>query len=322
MTANGNLKRRVRARAAKTGESYTTALRHFRASPRGDEMPEFDRLRIAVAQTTVHDDPTSGAELRAAGTEIREVMRDARRAGARLLHLTEGATCFPSKHVMSSFEEVGPADWTRFDWDVLDGELTAIAELAKRLGLWTVFGSVHRRADGSRPHNSLYVVSDAGRIVARYDERTLSHTKRTYMYTPGTDPVTFEDRRCAVRVCARDGLALHRAVRRVRPARRRRRADLVDRWCAVQQRDRRRGVGERRDPWLLDESLPCPRSTAPSYRPGSCRPRVTGPRGARPTARWRSSPRRSNRPTGWRGPGGARRGRRCSTADPRSCSVW
>ena len=32
MTRNGNLKRRVRARAAKTGESYTAALRHIRQS--------------------------------------------------------------------------------------------------------------------------------------------------------------------------------------------------------------------------------------------------------------------------------------------------
>jgi uncharacterized protein YxjI len=36
MTRNSNFKRRVRARAAKTGESYTTALRHLRsASPDG-----------------------------------------------------------------------------------------------------------------------------------------------------------------------------------------------------------------------------------------------------------------------------------------------
>ena len=38
----------------------------------------------------------------------------------------------------------------------------------------------------------MYVVSDQGKVVARYDERTLSATKLTYMYTPGTEPVTFE----------------------------------------------------------------------------------------------------------------------------------
>lgn len=154
-------------------------------------MPEFDRLRIAVAQTTMRRDPTDPAELQAAGTEIRAVMRQAHRAGATLLHLTEGATSFPSKHVMSSFEQVGPADWTRAAWDVLDAELRRITGLAGELGLWTVVGSIHP-LHGSRPHNSLYVVSAVGETVARYDERTLSHTKRTYMYTPGTEPVTFE----------------------------------------------------------------------------------------------------------------------------------
>ena len=40
MTANRNFKRRVRTRVAKTGESYTTALRRFRPTPPGDVMPE------------------------------------------------------------------------------------------------------------------------------------------------------------------------------------------------------------------------------------------------------------------------------------------
>ena len=43
-----------------------------------------------------------------------------------------------------------------------------------------------------RPHNSLYVISDTGKLVTRYDERMLSNTKVSYLYTPGTAPVTFE----------------------------------------------------------------------------------------------------------------------------------
>src|SRR3954451_1480096 len=60
MTAHRNFKRRVRARAAKTGESYTAALRHFRPTPSGEDMPELTQtiLRIAVAQSTVREDPT------------------------------------------------------------------------------------------------------------------------------------------------------------------------------------------------------------------------------------------------------------------------
>jgi predicted amidohydrolase len=84
MTANRNVKRRVRARAAKTGESYAAALRHVRPG-QGDNMPE-----------------------------------------------------------------------------------------------------------GNRPHNSMYVISDRGELVTRYDERLLSSTKLSFMYTPGSGPVTFE----------------------------------------------------------------------------------------------------------------------------------
>jgi len=53
MTANRNFKRRVRARVARTGESYTGALRHFRPTQMGDTMPDTTRIRLAAAQVTV-----------------------------------------------------------------------------------------------------------------------------------------------------------------------------------------------------------------------------------------------------------------------------
>ncbi|MFC4066467.1 carbon-nitrogen hydrolase family protein [Actinoplanes subglobosus] len=116
MTADRNLKRRVRARAAKTGESYTAALRHFRTTPQGEPM------RLSVTQLIV--------------------------------------------------------------------ELREIRALAAELRLWTVLGSVHPLTPPRRPHLSLYVISDKGRIVTRYDERMLSNTKVSHMYTPGAAPVT------------------------------------------------------------------------------------------------------------------------------------
>lgn len=69
--------------------------------------------------------------------------------------------------------------------------MTAIAELAGEPGLWTVLGSTHRLTAPNRPHNSRYVISDRGRLVTRYDERMLSNTKISYMYTPGSTPKTF-----------------------------------------------------------------------------------------------------------------------------------
>ena len=57
MTSNRNLKRRVRARAAKTGESYAAALRHVRPAQQGDTTPEVTLVRLATAQVVVREDP-------------------------------------------------------------------------------------------------------------------------------------------------------------------------------------------------------------------------------------------------------------------------
>jgi predicted amidohydrolase len=190
MTANKNLKRRVRARAAKTGESYAAALRHVRPASQGDDAHP---LRLATAQVTLREDPRDRAQLRQSGREVRELMRQASREGARIIHFPEGATCSPHKRTMSVTgpAEVGPADWDRADWQALRKEVTATARLARELRLWTVLGSVHPLTPPHRPHNSLYVISDRGELVTRYDERLLSNTKLSFMYTPGSAPVTF-----------------------------------------------------------------------------------------------------------------------------------
>ena len=193
MTANKNLKRRVRARAARTGESYAAALRHVRPQHQGTEMPETTPLRLATAQVTISEDPRDQAKLRQSGQQVQELMRQAGQAGARVIHFPEGATCSPHKRIMSVAgpAEVGPADWDRADWPALRAEVTAIARLAGELRLWTVLGSVHPLTPPHRPHNSLYVISERGELVTRYDERLLSNTKLSFMYAPGAVPVTF-----------------------------------------------------------------------------------------------------------------------------------
>lgn len=193
MTQNHNFKRRVRERAGETGESYTSALRHFRMPPGDAAVLPARRLRLAVAQSTARLDPGNVAELRASGDELRGLMREAQRAGARVLHLPEGALSSPSKWIVSSTgpDTVGPADWSRCNWDVLREEIAAVCRAARELGLWVVLGAPHRLT-ARRPHSSLYVISDRGELATRYDERMLSNTKLTFMYTPGSVPVSFE----------------------------------------------------------------------------------------------------------------------------------
>lgn len=151
-------------------------------------------VRLAVAQTPVREDPRDADALRESGRQVRALMRRARSLGARIVHFPEGAICFPNKLIMSADgpDTVGPADWDRYLWPVARAELTAIAESARELRLWTVIASVHRLSAPNRPHNSLYVISDRGETITRYDERLLSNTKVSYLYSPGLSPVTFD----------------------------------------------------------------------------------------------------------------------------------
>ncbi len=193
MTADKAFKHRVRARARRTGESYTASLRHFRPEAAAAAAPEESTFRLAVAQVDAPTDPRDAASLRRVGHDIRQLMTDAGNQGARLVHFGEGALCTPDKRIMSSDPTtVAAADWTRFDWSTQRRELRQIAAHAAQLRLWTVVGAVHQLSEPHRPHNSLYVVDDHGRVVTRYDERMLSNTKVSHLYTPGTTAVTFD----------------------------------------------------------------------------------------------------------------------------------
>ncbi|MFI6283083.1 hypothetical protein [Streptomyces sp. NPDC050988] len=114
-------------------------------------------MRLAVAQTPVREDPRDVDALRESGRQVRALMREASAQGARIVHFPEGAICFPNKLVMSVAgpDAVGPADWDRCQWPVLQAELAAIVEMARELRLWTVIASVHRLTEPNRPHNSL-----------------------------------------------------------------------------------------------------------------------------------------------------------------------
>lgn len=138
-------------------------------------------VRIAIAQSLVTADP------RANGRAIREMMREAAAAGARLIQFPEGAASgYPSGDLRPAMR-----DWA-VDWAALREELEATAALARDLDLWVVVGANHPLTPPHRPHNSLYVISDRGEVAARYDKRWLSFTEISDWYTPGVAPLVFE----------------------------------------------------------------------------------------------------------------------------------
>lgn len=140
-----------------------------------------ERLRLAIAQSPV---TTSSREN---GTIVRNLMRDAAAAGARLIQFPEGAMSgYPSGEAKQIL-----AGWP-VDWAALRAELEETAALARQLRLWTVIGSNHPLTTPHRPHNSLYVISDAGELVGRYDKRLISYSEVNDWYAPGSEALIFE----------------------------------------------------------------------------------------------------------------------------------
>ncbi|HET9634158.1 MAG TPA: carbon-nitrogen hydrolase family protein [Terrabacter sp.] len=135
-------------------------------------------LAIATCQ------PTASSDARTNGAEVRRMLREAAEAGARLAHFPEG--------FLSGYAVEDVASWDDVDWALVRSELEDVAAVAGELGIWVVLGSAHPLTEPHWPHNSLYVISDKGRLVDRYDKRKCSHTELTRFYTPGFEPVVFD----------------------------------------------------------------------------------------------------------------------------------
>jgi predicted amidohydrolase len=141
-----------------------------------------DRIRIAAAQSPVTYDPAAN------GQELRALMIAAHETGAALVHFPEGSI---SGYPWGAEAKRALAGWD-IDWALVRSELHSTAALAAELRLWTVVGSSHRLTAPNRPHNSLYVISDEGRLIGRYDKRWCSDTEITGWYSPGFAPLTFD----------------------------------------------------------------------------------------------------------------------------------
>jgi predicted amidohydrolase len=138
-------------------------------------------VKIAAAQSFVSPDIATN------GSAIRKMISSAAADGVRLVNFCEGALSGYAKMEILKQEQ-----WQSFDWTVQEAELRAIADLCGQLQIFAVVGGAHRLRDGYPPHNSLYIFSDAGVLLTRYDKRFLSNSEIGGWYTPGTEPITFE----------------------------------------------------------------------------------------------------------------------------------
>ena len=133
---------------------------------------------IAIAQLPITGSARKNAQA------IKAAMREAAEGHARLVQFPEG--------MLSGYAKNPIMDWAEVDWQVLERELRSVMKLAAELHIWVVLGSAHRLTAPQWPHNSLYIISDTGTLVTRYDKRIVSHTEVTRFYTPGTEAIIFD----------------------------------------------------------------------------------------------------------------------------------
>ena len=103
------------------------------------------------------------ADIKGNSRHICELMTQDRDVGAGLIHLPEAAL---SGYVKSQSPNRGSVDW-----DEVEDGLISIMETARQLEIWTVVGCNHRMARPNRPRNSLFVISDKGKLITSYDKR-------------------------------------------------------------------------------------------------------------------------------------------------------
>ena len=151
------------------------------------------KLRLATCQFRIEKQPARNL------VQIKRQMRNAVRRGAHLVHFSEACLTGYLGSELKSVRET--------DWDQIREHLQEVRELAAELGVHVVLGSNHRLSGNHKPHNSLYVIDNQGRLKTRYDklfctgcdddDGDLKH------YSPGSELITFivKQVKCGLLIC-------------------------------------------------------------------------------------------------------------------------
>jgi len=129
-----------------------------------------EKLKVATCQF-----PVTGSIIDNAGY-IKKFIKEAALNGADIVHFSEaGLSGYPPKDI-PSFEG--------FDWEILKKETYEIMNLAKSNNIWVVLGSAHYLSQKDKPMNCLYIISNEGKIVGRYDKSMLTSSDAMF-YSAG-----------------------------------------------------------------------------------------------------------------------------------------
>ena len=129
-----------------------------------------EKLKVATCQFPVSGDIKSNANY------IESFIKEAAFNKADIVHFSEAALCGYPPGDIPSFQN--------FNWENLRAETYDIMSLAQQYNIWVILGSAHYISENEKPLNCLYIISNEGKIVDRYDKSMLTGDDLEY-YTPG-----------------------------------------------------------------------------------------------------------------------------------------
>src|SRR5215210_7274458 len=137
------------------------------------------KLKVATCQFPVSGDVHKNARF------IKDFIKEAALQKADIVHFSEASlTGYPPGDIPS---------FNNYDWDALSKETKEIMTVAKQFGVWVVLGSAHYIDSGVMPTNCLYIISNKGEIVDRYDKSMLTDggdSSDDSFYSPGNHITT------------------------------------------------------------------------------------------------------------------------------------
>lgn len=152
------------------------------------------KLKVATCQF-----PTSAN----IGKNLEYILRqihNAKDQGADVVHFPEACLSGYVGHDFTSFKG--------FNWRKLAEATPRVLEFANELQIWIILGSTHRLSGVNKPHNSVYIVNDHGKLIDRYDKMfcaddRLGKTGELAHYSPGNHFSVFNIKgvRCGVLIC-------------------------------------------------------------------------------------------------------------------------
>jgi predicted amidohydrolase len=129
-----------------------------------------EKFKVATCQFPVTGDINSNAEY------ILKYIREAAQNNADIVHFSEAALSGYPPGDIPSFET--------YDWETLRQATYKIMSLAKEKNIWVILGSAHYLSENDKPLNCLYIISNEGKIVGRYDKSMLTRGDANY-YSAG-----------------------------------------------------------------------------------------------------------------------------------------